>query len=106
VTRRRLRLLLPAAGLFALVATAAGEPPAVETAPPPRPAAEKAAPADGARPRLATWRESARPPAEVPPTALVRAAKRKGTPGAARTRGGPQAARPEPVEIIWHAPGS
>jgi len=92
----RLHLLVPVLGLALLAGPA------------PAPAAEPATAAPAvarAKPRLAAWRESARPPAEVPAAALVRAARRDKV-GAAKKRRGGATAKPEPVEILWHAPGS
>lgn len=99
---RRL-LVLSALALAAVASATAGAPAAGPSA-----AAPGHAPVDVARakPRLVTWREAARPPAEVPPTAIVRAAKRDKVGGAAKRRAAGQPQRPEPVEIIWHAPGS
>jgi len=108
-----MKRLLPLAVLgLVLAATAAGGAAAADRAPSASPAAPAgAAPGEeqvaaGPRPRLATWREAARPPADVPATALVRAARRDRGAAAARRRAGAQSAKPEPVEIVWHAPGS
>ncbi|HET6411056.1 MAG TPA: hypothetical protein VFG53_03270 [Anaeromyxobacter sp.] len=70
----------------------------------PGPGAEKAvsgspptAPALPAPARSGVWRSAARPPANAPAEAVLRAAGRKPSP----------ASDPPPViEIIWHAPGS
>ena len=53
------------------------------------------------------WHDGARPPAEeVPPAAVVRAAKR-GEEGKARQRSGvPEPDGTKAIEILWHAPGS
>lgn len=110
--KRRLCLVLPALGLVVLAAFAGGAfagdgPPAPRSDAPVEQRAERRGSADRSKPRLATWREAARPPAEVPPTAIVRAAKRDRVGGAAPgKRPAGQPAKPEPVEIIWHAPGS
>ncbi|HYD42021.1 MAG TPA: hypothetical protein VEB43_14420 [Anaeromyxobacter sp.] len=104
------RRLLPALALM-LVASAATAL-AADRAPSARPAAPAgAAPAEARAaaaptPRLATWRESARRPADVPPTAIVRAARRDRAGPTAKRRAGAQPAKPEPVEIVWHASGS
>lgn len=104
MTRRRLRLVLSALGIALLAATTAvGEE---IRATPPGTAEKKAAAAEPVRPRLAAWRDGARPPREVPPAAIVRAAKRDDVRGTARQKAAARAVRPEPVEIIWHAPGS
>lgn len=98
-----LGLVLAAAAAGASAADRA--PPATTTAAPTGsgPAEERAG--AGPKPRLAAWRESARRPADVPPTALVRAARRDR--GAAeKRRAASRPAKPEPVEIVWHAPGS
>lgn len=96
-----MKRVLLALALLVAVAVAAEEvaPPAL------RPSA--AVSTQPARARLAAWRAGARPPGQVPPTAIVRAAAR-GTekdgadaPAGARESGG----RPT-VEILWNAPGS
>jgi hypothetical protein len=97
---RSVGLLLPVLGL-ALVGGATAAVRAVAGPPP----AAAAAPAPPAKAKLTAWRAGARPPAPVPPTAIVRAAKRDRTKDPAAKRQESEKA-PEPVEIIWHAPGS
>jgi hypothetical protein len=64
------------------------------------PAKKEAAPS---RSRLSAWRAGAQPPAEVPPTTIVRAAVRKADRAAERRK----ARQPrDAIEIIWHAPGT
>jgi translation initiation factor IF-2 len=103
------RRLLTAFGLVLAAAAASAAVAADRAAPAPAAAPARAAPAEergaaGPTPRLAAWRDSARRPADVPPTALVRAARRDRIAG--KRRAGAQPVKPEPVEIIWHAPGS
>ena len=55
--------------------------------------------------RTGAFRAASRPPAAVPPAAVVRSANR---PGKGRTAGaaGARPVEPRPVQIIWRAPGS
>jgi hypothetical protein len=98
----RLQLVL---ALLAVAALAAPLVRAEEVSSPPAPAQDAAAVPP--KPRLAAWRAGARPPSDVPPTAIVKAARKDEKPGAGPVRKAGAAADPEPsVEIIWHAPGS
>lgn len=100
----RTRLAALVLALLPLAAVHAGD-----AAPAPRPVAtavEKTPAGSKAKPRLAAWREGARPPAEVPPAAIVRAAKRDGASASGRRSSVRAVAKMEPVEIVWDAPNS
>lgn len=80
----------------------AAVPPRAEEVAPPVPETATVA---ASRARLATWREKARPPADVPATAIVRAAVRRGDKEGERSRQARRAPPSPAIEIIWHAPG-
>ena len=81
---------VPAVGGALHATPAPGAAKAVSESPP-------TAPALPAPARSGVWRSAARPPANAPAEAVLRAAGRKPSP----------ASDPPPViEIIWHAPGS
>ncbi len=101
-----------ASGIFLAIATAAEPPqrPAAEDALDSTPAPARVDPAEPARegaglPSAAqaeAWHAGARPPGEVPPGVVVRAALRTPTPGKGERAGDPHRA----IEIVWNAPGS
>ncbi len=96
--------------LAALLLLAVLAPPARAEEVSPAPLAREAATPVPAK--ASAWHAGARPPSDVPPTAIVRAAERtekeEKEAGAARRKAEARTAEnpPPPVEIIWHAPGS
>ena len=84
---------------------------ALDAAPAPRAeprAADAPAPATAELPpaaRAGAFRAASRPPAAVPPAAVVRSAKRPGK-GRAAGATGARPAESSPVQIIWRALGS